>query len=52
MYKEDLPNIGVLGEEIILWKGLWSAKPFDQLPSTLASAIKECDKCFGNHEDS
>ena len=37
MYKKDLPNIDVLDQEIILWKRLWSAKPFDQLPFTLAS---------------
>ena len=49
MYKEDLPNIDVLDEEIILWKRLWSAKPFDQLSSTLASALKECGKtCYPN----
>ena len=44
MYKEGLPNIDVLDQEIILWKGLWSAKPFDQRPSTSALTIKECGK--------
>ena len=43
-YRDDLPNKDVLDLEIKLWRRVWSAKPVNQSPATLARSIKECDE--------
>ena len=43
-YRDDLPNKDVLNLEIKLWRRVWSAKPVNQRPATLATSIKECDE--------
>ena len=43
-YRDDLPNKDGLDLEIKLWRRVWSAKPVNQGPATLATSIKECDE--------
>ena len=43
-YRDDLPSKDVLDLEIKLWRRVWSAKPVNQRPVTLATSIKKCDE--------
>ena len=43
-HRDDLPNKDVLDLEIKLWRRVWSAKPVNHRPATLATSIKGCDE--------
>ena len=44
VYKNELPNPDIIDLEIRLWKTLWSECSSEIRPTTLASAIKECNE--------
>ena len=45
-YSNDLPNVSLVPTEVWRWKTKWQTEDADKWPSTLQSALKECDKDF------
>ena len=43
-YSEDLPNPDIINLALQLWKRKWLDVPVENRPSSLAKAIKVCDK--------
>ena len=43
-YSEDLPNPDIINLALQLWKRKWLNVPVENRPSSLAKAIKVCDK--------
>ena len=43
-YSEDLSNLDIIDLELQLWKRKWLDVPVENRPSSLAKAIKVCDK--------
>ena len=43
VYHDDLPSPELLELEIMRWKSKYSDVPYDKLPSSPSSAIKDCD---------
>ena len=46
-YSNDLPNVSLVPTEVVWrWKTKWQTEDAEKRPSTLQSALKECDKDF------
>ena len=49
LYRNDLPNPDIVGQELLLWKNKWSLTSAESRPSTLAESLKKCyEKRFPN----
>ena len=46
LYSSDLPSPEQFDQEYQRWKHYFACKASDQIPTTCASAIKECDQAF------
>ena len=45
-YDEDLPNPSLVATEILRWEAKWEGQDAEDRPSTLRTAIKQCDQDF------
>ena len=45
-YSDDLPSIALVPTEVRRWRAKWQSEDADKRPSTLHSALKECDNDF------
>ena len=43
MYQNDLPSPELFDQEFARWQDMYMHKPADKIPTTCASALKECD---------
>ena len=41
LYRNDLPNLDIVDQDLLLWKNRWSSTSAESRPSTLAEFVKK-----------
>ena len=44
LYRNDLPNLDIVYQDLLLWKNKWPLISVESRPSTLAESVKKCNE--------